>query len=89
MSLRRLGARQELPGPVEKGGRAALVDKGVLAGKATYDGESLTAKLLAHQNHPIPALRSVRADVVGEPLAASNPARAQANFGPGLKISPR
>lgn len=41
----------------------------LLTGNATYAGETLTAKLLAHQNMPIPALRSFRADVP-EPLEA-------------------
>jgi serine/threonine-protein kinase len=35
----------------------------LLTGKATYDGETLTARLLAHQNHPIPALRVLRPDL--------------------------
>lgn len=35
----------------------------LFTGKATYDGDTLTSKLLAHQNDPIPSLRSVRADV--------------------------
>ena len=29
----------------------------LLTGKATYDGETITAKLIAHQSHPIPELR--------------------------------
>lgn len=35
----------------------------LLTGKATYDGETLTARLMAHQNEPIPSLQSVRAEV--------------------------
>src|SRR5204863_5806503 len=32
-------------------------------GKPTFDGETLTAKLLAHQSQPIPSLRASRGDV--------------------------
>jgi serine/threonine protein kinase len=35
----------------------------LLSGKPTYDGDTLMKKLLAHREHPIPLLRSVRADV--------------------------
>ncbi|HEY2894828.1 MAG TPA: protein kinase, partial [Pirellulales bacterium] len=35
----------------------------LLTGGPTYAGETATAKLLAHQTHPIPTLRSFRADV--------------------------
>ena len=35
----------------------------LLTGKATYDGETLMAKLLAHRESPIPVLRSVVPDV--------------------------
>lgn len=35
----------------------------LLTGKATYDGDSLMAKLLAHRDHPIPAFRTVRPEV--------------------------
>lgn len=35
----------------------------LLTGKATYDGDTLMKKLLAHREHPIPSLRSVRAEV--------------------------
>lgn len=35
----------------------------LLTGKAMYDGETLTEKLLAHQNQPVPSLRSVRPEV--------------------------
>ncbi|MGE3407572.1 MAG: protein kinase [Pirellulales bacterium] len=38
----------------------------LLTGKATFDGDTLTAKLLAHQNHPIPALRAIRPEVPEE-----------------------
>jgi eukaryotic-like serine/threonine-protein kinase len=32
-------------------------------GKATYEGNTLTAKLLAHQSQPIPALRTIHLEV--------------------------
>jgi len=35
----------------------------LLTGKATYDGDTLMAKLLAHRSQPIPSLRAVRPDV--------------------------
>lgn len=35
----------------------------LLTGKATYDGDTLMKKLLAHRETPIPALRSVRPEV--------------------------
>lgn len=35
----------------------------LLTAKATYDGDTLMAKLLAHRDQPIPSLRSVRAEV--------------------------
>ena len=35
----------------------------LLTGKATYDGETVAAKLLAHHTHPIPELRQLRDDV--------------------------
>lgn len=35
----------------------------LLTGKAAYDGDTLMAKLLAHQNNPIPSLRSIRPEV--------------------------
>jgi len=35
----------------------------LLTGKATYDGETLTAKLMAHQNQPIPSIRTIRPEV--------------------------
>jgi len=35
----------------------------LLTGKATYNGDSLMAKLLAHRDEPIPLLRAMRADV--------------------------
>jgi serine/threonine protein kinase len=41
----------------------------LLVGKATYDGESLMAKLLAHREEPIPSLREAKPDVP-EPLQA-------------------
>ena len=35
----------------------------LLTGKATYDGDTLMKKLLAHREQPIPSLRTVRAEV--------------------------
>ncbi len=35
----------------------------LLSGKATYDGETVAAKLVAHHTHPIPDLAKVQADV--------------------------
>ena len=35
----------------------------LLTGKATYDGETVAAKLVAHHTHPIPELRQLRDDV--------------------------
>ena len=35
----------------------------LLTGKPAYEGETITAKLLAHQNKPIPELRKVRPEV--------------------------
>ncbi|MDB5342738.1 MAG: stkP 3 [Schlesneria sp.] len=35
----------------------------LLTGSPVYDGDTLTARLLAHQNQPIPSLRDRRADV--------------------------
>lgn len=35
----------------------------ILMGKATYGGDSLMAKLLAHREQPIPSLREIRSDV--------------------------
>lgn len=35
----------------------------LLCGKATYDGDTLMAKLLAHQGQPIPSLRATRPEV--------------------------
>lgn len=35
----------------------------LLTGKATYDGDSLIAKMLAHRDQPIPRLQSLRPDV--------------------------
>ena len=35
----------------------------LLTGKATYDGDSLMAKLLAHRDQTIPSLRAVRSEV--------------------------
>jgi len=35
----------------------------LLTGKATYEGDTLMAKLLAHQSQPIPSLRAARPDV--------------------------
>ncbi len=35
----------------------------LLNGKATYDGETVAAKLLAHHTQPIPDLRPARPDV--------------------------
>ncbi len=35
----------------------------LITGKATYDGESLTAKIVAHQIDPIPSLRDVKCEV--------------------------
>jgi len=35
----------------------------LLTGKATYSGETLMAKLLAHREEPIPSLRDVRSEV--------------------------
>jgi serine/threonine protein kinase len=35
----------------------------LLTGRPTYDGETVTAKLIAHQNKPIPSLRSVRPEI--------------------------
>lgn len=35
----------------------------LLSGRPTYHGETLTARLLAHQSHPIPDLCSVQSDV--------------------------
>ena len=35
----------------------------LLMGRPMYDDETLTARLLAHQNHPIPSLRNSRGDV--------------------------
>ncbi len=41
----------------------------LLTGKPAYDGDTITAKLLAHQNQPIPDLRTARPEV-SEQLAA-------------------
>jgi serine/threonine-protein kinase len=38
----------------------------LLTGKATYDGDTLTEKLLAHQSDPIPELRKILPDVPEE-----------------------
>jgi len=38
----------------------------LLTGRATYQGDTLTARLLAHQGQPIPELRSIRSDVSTE-----------------------
>ena len=35
----------------------------LLTGKATYDGDTLMAKLLAHRDQPIPSIRAVRPEV--------------------------
>jgi hypothetical protein len=35
----------------------------LLTGKATYDGETLMKKLLAHREQPIPSLRAMRPDI--------------------------
>ncbi len=35
----------------------------LLTGKATYDGDTLMAKLLAHRDQPIPSIREVRPEV--------------------------
>ena len=35
----------------------------LLTGKATYDGDTLMKKLIAHREHPVPSLRSARAEV--------------------------
>jgi serine/threonine protein kinase len=35
----------------------------LMTGKSTYEGETLMSKLLAHREHPIPSLRSVRTEV--------------------------
>jgi serine/threonine protein kinase len=35
----------------------------LLTARPIYDGESITAKLLAHQSQPIPSLRSIRSEV--------------------------
>jgi serine/threonine protein kinase len=35
----------------------------LLTGKAIYDGDTLMAKLLAHRDQPIPALRSIRPEI--------------------------
>jgi serine/threonine protein kinase len=35
----------------------------LLTGKATYDGDTLISKLLAHRDQPIPALRTIRPEV--------------------------
>ena len=35
----------------------------LLTGKATYDGDTLMEKLLAHREQPIPSLRAVRPEV--------------------------
>ena len=35
----------------------------LLTGKATYDGDTLMAKLLAHRDKPIPSLRAIRPEV--------------------------
>ena len=35
----------------------------LLTGKATYDGDTLMAKLLAHRDEPIPSIRAIRPDV--------------------------
>ncbi len=41
----------------------------LLTGKATYDRDTIMKKLVAHREHPIPSLRSARAEVP-EPLDA-------------------
>lgn len=41
----------------------------LLTGKATYEGDTLVAKLLAHRDKPIPSLRAARDDIP-EPLDA-------------------
>ncbi len=38
----------------------------LIAGKATYDGETMAAKLVAHHTHAIPDLRSVQADITDD-----------------------
>ena len=35
----------------------------LLTGKATYEGDTIMKKLVAHREHPIPSLRSARAEV--------------------------
>jgi len=35
----------------------------LLTGKATYDGDTLMAKLLAHRDQPIPSIRAIRPEV--------------------------
>jgi len=42
----------------------------LLTGKATYDGETLTEKLLAHQTDPIPSIQALRPDVPEQVEAA-------------------
>ncbi len=35
----------------------------LVTGKATYEGETVAAKLIAHHNHPIPEIRKLQVDV--------------------------
>ncbi len=67
-------APEQAVNPKTADGRADIYSLGcslffLLTGKPIYDGETLPAKIMAHQNEAIPSMRAIRPDVP-EPVAA-------------------